>query len=302
MYPTVLSPIIMNLQTTELETSDLLQRPKINIEDLVEITMPPSPSSIIRISGLLRDVNTPMRKITEAVSYEPTLVMRILRLANSPIYGLERNVNSIQMAINTVGSKTLQDIVMMGLASSTFAKEIHSSPISRKIWEHSLAVATISRELSEMLKMQGTEESFTCGLLHDIGKLMLLSYDFAYYSTLLEEDDERTMLDSEHRQYGYDHAEVGSLIARRWSLQEEVCYSILYHHDPSRAAHPMMVAHIVEVADIIANIKGYGLRSMDESSLSNSESVTRLRLTEEDLKNAWNKVEKNIDEVIRTFA
>jgi putative nucleotidyltransferase with HDIG domain len=255
----------------------------------------------MRISHLLRDVDAPARKITEAISYEPMLVTRILRVVNSPIYSLERNVTSIQTAVNTIGNKRLQEIVMMGLASATFAKEIGGSIIARKIWEHSLAVAIIARHLSEMLKMRGTEESFTCGLLHDIGKLMLLSYDFEGFSTVLDEVDEERMLAGELRLYGHDHAEIGALVAERWSLQQEVCSTIRYHHNPAAAEHMMMVTHIVEVADLIANVKGYGWRTEDESKLRESESMTKLRLSHEDLETGWTDLQKSIDDIIKTF-
>lgn len=290
-----------NLQSYQFETIDVVVKPKIDIETLVETSLPPSPASIMRIAKLLNDENSSARKVTDAVSYEPMLVAQILRIANSPIYGLEKTVTLIQTAINTIGNERLQEIVMMGLASSTFAKQIRASVVARKIWEHSLAVALVARELSKRLQLKGTEEAFTCGLLHDIGKLILFSHDFQEFSMLLGENDEDKMLYNERQQYGYDHAQVGSLVARRWGLQEEVCDTICYHHNPTMSPYPMVVAHVVEVADIMANIKGYGLRSEDESKLAASASVMKLGLSPEDLENIWNNAEESINEVIQTF-
>lgn len=277
-------------------------KPRINIETLVETKLPPSPGSLMRISNLLRDYNASTRKITEAINYEPILVARILRLANSPIYSLERNVTSVQSAIDTVGTKAIYDIVLMGLASATFSKEIRNSPLAQKIWEHSLAVALISREVSQMLGMRGTEEAFTCGLLHDLGKIILLSNDLENYSQIAVESDEAQMLNNETQCFGFNHAEVGSLVARRWGLPDEVCYTILHHHNPSQSDQAMLAAHIVDVGDIMANINGYGLRLEEASKLEFSESVMKLGLTEEHLENIWNRVDENIAEVIRTFS
>jgi putative nucleotidyltransferase with HDIG domain len=257
---------------------------------------------MIRITNLLRDYNSSTRQITDAFSYEPALVARILRLANSPIYSLETNVTSVAMAINAVGTKTLQDIVMVEFAAATFRSQIRNSPIGQKIWEHSLAVAILARELSKMLEMHGTEETFTCGLLHDLGKLILLNSDFELYSQILTENEENEMLIAETRQYGYNHTEVGSLVARRWGLPDGVCYAILHHHNPSQAEHPMLVAHVIDVADIVANLKGYGVRAEDEGKLVYSESIMKLGFTPEILDRTWNNMESQIKEIIKAFS
>jgi putative nucleotidyltransferase with HDIG domain len=277
-------------------------KPKVDIESLLITKLPPSPGTMMRITTLLRDFNASMREVTQAISYEPVLVVRILRLANSPVYALERNVTSIQSAIAAVGSKAVHDIVMIGLASTTFSKEIKNSPIAKKIWEHSLAVAMTARELSKLLGMRGTEEAFTCGLLHDIGKLILLSNDVEGYTTLLDNEGESAMLQGEIELYGYNHAEVGSLIAKRWNLPEEVYFSILHHHNPSQSEHGTLVAHLVDVADTMCNIKGFGLREEPESRLEASESVMKLGFSPSHLENAWKSAETNINEVIKTFA
>ncbi|MET0752352.1 MAG: HDOD domain-containing protein [Pyrinomonadaceae bacterium] len=291
----------MSLQISELPLESVAIKPKINIDLLVETNLPPSPGSIIRITKLLRDVNSSTRALTDAVSYEPMLVVRVLRLVNSPIYGLERNVTSIQTALQTIGNSVLSEIVMMELAASTFGKEIRNSIYARNIWVHSLAVAIVARELTKHLKMSGTEEAFTCGLLHDIGKFILLSNDFENFTLLLDDSGESEMLRCEQEQYGYNHAEIGSLVARRWGLQEDVCYSILHHHNPSQASQGMLMAHIIDIADMIANEKGYGLRKEEREKMLNSESVIKLNLSEDDIENIWNKVERNITEVIKTF-
>jgi putative nucleotidyltransferase with HDIG domain len=292
----------MNLQISQNDPKNTFSRPKVNIDSLVETSLPPSPDNIMRLSGLLRDYNTPPRKISQALISEPILVTRILRLANSPIYALERKINSIEGAITTIGNKALLEMIMLTLASSTFAREIRNSIIARKIWEHSIAVGVIAREISEMLNMQGTEESFTCGLLHDIGKMILLSYDFHGFSMTLTETSEEKMLASEEQLYGYNHAQVGALVARRWGLQEEVCYAINYHHASFQNDYLNLVTHIIEIADIIANIKGYGLRSEDEATLTNSVSMLRLRLNEDDVRQVWSNVEGKLAEIIKTCA
>jgi putative nucleotidyltransferase with HDIG domain len=290
----------MNIQT--LNNNNQNGSTTFDISALVKTKLPPLPGSIMKISALLRDINVSTRAISKAISYDPSLTARILRVANSPLYSLQRNITSLNTAIEAVGLKAVHDIVMLGFTANTFAYEIRNSVLGRTIWEHSLAVGLMSRELSELMGMRGGEETFICGLLHDIGKLLLLRADVERFSVLLEKKDENEMLNWESITYGYNHAEIGSLVARRWGLPEDVCYSILNHHNPSQAEKALIVSHLVNVADTIANINGYGLRLEDESALAYSESVMMLDLTQEQLFKAWENTLANLEEVVNSLS
>lgn len=276
--------------------------PRIDIETLVDTRLPPSPGGIMRITTVLRDYNASTSKIAEAINFEPALVTRILRLANSPIYALEKNVATVQQAINSVGTVMIHDIVMMELTSKTFANSMYKSTEVRTIWKHSLAVALLARELSKILKNRGAEEAFVCGLLHDIGKIILLAHDENSFKELEGTATEGEMLRMEMARFGYSHAEVGALVARRWGLPDDVCYSILHHHDPSQSEKQMIATRLVDVSDMIANFRGLGLRKEEEPRFSYSESAIQLGLTAEQMEEAWQTVEKSLDEVMAAFA
>lgn len=275
---------------------------RINIESLVEQKMPPSPGGLMRLTEILRDYNSSKRQIVEAIRYEPILVARILRLANSPIYSLEREVILVDEAISAIGNQAIYDIVVIEFAARTFRNRGSQSETERKIWEHSLAVAILAREISQILEMRGTEEAFICGLLHDFGKFLLLNHDSEGYSEILDFDNEFEMLQAEVGHYGYNHSEVGSLVARRWNLPDDVCYSILNHHNPSQSEHPKIVEHIIDIADTIANVNGYGLREEENSKIQVSESAMKLGLNEKLIETIWDGAEGKIAEIVKTFS
>lgn len=292
----------MLFQVNEIEQPNPPVSSKIDIETLVNAKLPPSPGGIMRITTVLRDYNASTAKLAEAINFEPALVTRILRLANSPIYALEKNVATIQQALTAVGTMVVHDIVMMELTSATFSKAINRSPHVQKIWKHSLAVALLARELSKMLNNRGTEEAFVCGLLHDIGKIILLTHDEKAFAEICEGLSEGEMLREEVERFGYTHAEVGALVARRWGLPEEVCSSIMNHHNPAQAEKQMVVTYVVDVADIIANHHGAGLREEDENRVAFSNSVEKLGLDPEQIETAWLNIEPSLNEVVQTFA
>jgi len=291
----------MITESFQVETLEPLQV-KIDIEELVKTKVPMMQGSAARISSLLNDINVSSRNLTEAISYDPILTARILRLANSPIYSLQKNVATLRQAIEVVGMKSIYEILIIGLAADSFAKEIRDSREGQKIWEHSLAVALVSRELGRLLGLRGIEEAFICGLLHDIGKILLLRADFAEYTTLLAEENENVMLQTEIVNYGYTHAQVGSFVANRWGLPEGVCHTILNHHNPSQSGQFVVIAHLVCVADLIANINGFGLRTSQYEFHDETDSAIMLNLSPEQMDIAWANTLDSIIEITNTFA
>lgn len=274
---------------------------KLNIEELVKTKVPMMQGSAARISNLLNDINVSSRKLTDAISYDPILTARILRLANSPIYSLQKNVSTLKHAVEIVGMKAIYEILIVGLAADSFAKEIRDSNEGKKIWEHSLAVALLSRELSAVLGLRGTEEAFICGLLHDIGKILLLRADFVGYSMLLTEPNETAMLQAESATYGYTHAQIGSLVASRWGLPDGVCHTIFNHHNPSQAEQFAVVAHLICAADMIANLNGFGVRDGQNEFKGDTESMMILNLSAEQMDIAWANTLDNVIEITNAF-
>ncbi len=292
---------MLQQNTGQLSHPIPVPKKRIEIDSLVDQKMPPSPNGLLRLSELLRDYNSSRSAIVRAISHDPILTARVLRLANSPIYSLEREIVLVDTAVTAIGNQSIYDIVIVEMAARTFNKGINQTEVSQKVWEHSLAVAIIAREISGVLEMRGLEEAFICGLLHDFGKFVLLNHDSEDYEEILKINNEFEMLKAEFDTYGYTHAEVGSLVARRWNLPDEVCYSILNHHNPTQSEQPKIVEHIIDIADILANINGYGVRSEEEEKLNYSESAMKLGFSENFIENVWEGTKDKVTEVINSF-
>lgn len=277
----------------------MLTATKLNLESVVRRKLPPLPGSVLKISSLLQDYNVSQIKIAEAIGYDPMLASRVLRLANSPMYPFQQNVTRLSAAVSAIGNKAIYELVLMGVFADSFGREIRNSVIGREIWLHALAVAIAARELSASLGMRGTDEAFSCGLLHDIGSLLLFRADPEQYVALYESCDREDLSAVEKETFGFDHAQVGALAARRWNLSEPVCNMILYHHNPCDAPQATFITHIVHVADRLAYVKNAALPFGEDFFADPS--VITLRLTEAPLEIVWEKVLANLREVIRAF-
>jgi putative nucleotidyltransferase with HDIG domain len=271
---------------------------KIDIESLVNTDLPPLSNSAMRVSTLAQDVNASTRSIAEAIGYDPVLSARILRAANSPLYAMERSVTSIPSAVITLGNQTLYALAIISSASDTFDAKIRQTPAGRNLLEHLVCAGLVARELSRILGMRGADEAFLCGLLHDIGKLVMLKRDDALYAQIDETSDEEESLILEQELFGFTHAQVGALIAKRWGLPEAICHAIYSHHQPSEASQHIFMARLVDVSNQLAHTVEAGDLEAEENHLALTESVIALRLTLAQLQEAGSEAKSKMGEVL----
>ena len=278
-----------------------VSNPSVDIEALVKSKLPPLNSTVLKISELLRDINVSTRKLAEVIGCDPFLAARVIKMANSAAYSRKKPVISIQQAIDSIGLKALYDIVMLNSVADGFAREIGHSVYGRMVWQHSVAVGLLSRELSVILDMRGAEESFLCGLLHDIGKILLLKSKTELFESIAGKQTESEMLKAEEHIFGLNHSEVGAYVSYKWQLPEVVCGVIMYHHNPAAATISTVITHIVNAADLIANVNGYGLRLEEETALQYSPSISYLKLHRDQINMAWETIQRSLKEIITAF-
>lgn len=270
-----------------------------SIEFLIQTRLPPLPANVIRISGMLSDFNTSQNALGQAIALDPVLSARLLRLANSAIYGLHGTVTSVPGAVSTIGFSSISEILMMSGVNDSFGSKILNSPTGKDLWHHSLATAMVSSAICNIAKMSGTEDAFSCGLLLDIGKLILLRADAPTYIQILREGAEDGDLQAvERRAFGFDHAELGAAAAENWKLPTTVCHMIRHHHHPENAIVGVAMAHIMNFAD-----KFVMLKTLDVpiDILLCSRTAVNLKLEQEQLDEIWNSVSGKLDQLTQSF-
>lgn len=270
-----------------------------SIDLLVKTQLPPLPASIVRISAMLSDFNTSQSMLAQAISIDPILSTRLLRLANSAIYGLHGTVTSVANAVSTVGYAAISEILMMSGVSDAFGRRILSSPKGKEIWHHSLATAMVASDICRFARLSGAEDAFSCGLLHDIGKLILLRADAPTYTRVLQSGSgEEELLAVEQESFGFDHAELGAAAAEKWKLPGAVCHMIRHHHQPWKATEGVAMANILHIADAFVMLKAEE-SPVDELLLSRP--AMTLGINEEIMDKLWAFASLKINESTQTF-
>jgi HD-like signal output (HDOD) protein len=205
-----------------------------NIDEYIK-SMPSLPTTVAKVLEVCNNPQTSPADLNHVISLDPVLVGRVLKLINSAYYGLGQQVTNlvraiIMLGINTVKNLALSTAVLGNLSSKKDLQGLNMEGF----WRHSLCVGVSAKILAKIrgIDIKQTEEYFTAGLLHDIGKIPLnavLSKD--YMLTVSAADRERISLyKAEGASLGIDHCMVGGMIVKAWRLEGAVGDAIINHH------------------------------------------------------------------------
>jgi len=189
----------------------------------------PFPHLVQHAIKLIDSGNSDIREIAYTINKDPVLSARLLSLANSSFYGMSKKITGVENACVILGNNIVRNILISAAAMDCF-------PVTeerKKIWVHSIEVATVSQILADKLN-QSPEKSYMTGLLHDVGKFFLLDV-FPEFQIVIESGhsmEYKKSIEEETRIIGINHAQAGAKIIEIWNLPEELRVLIEKHHNP----------------------------------------------------------------------
>lgn len=262
-------------------TGDALKRKILrNIMDL-----PPMPQTVIKARKIMSDKNSDFKQLANLFETDQAIATKILKLANSPYYGMSGKVSSIQHASVVLGYKTLGELITMGGASGLLNNKLEGYGLDGgALWKHSLAVAFGSKIIANKVEPSLVDDAFTAGLIHDAGKLILDKF-IAERWELFEEflkDKQNTFLTAEKKLLLLDHPEIAAEICVHWNIPKPLITGIKYHHYPSKS-NGNRLAYIIHIADTIAMMTGLGLGVDGNLYKMEDKSLETLGFKEEDV-------------------
>lgn len=216
-------------------------------------------------------------KLVQKIELDPVIVSYILRNCNSPLYGVRKEVTSVNQAVNMLGFTRLKSIL-----TSYFMKHLCSLAVkeyvSDYLWNHSVTVAVLARDLAESFGLD-KEQAYLAGLLHDIGKLVLLFYDIGNYEMIFNEAMEKkeTLLFVEKDYYGVSHVNTGAAIVKKWGFPDFVIRSVEFHHVGSLSNSPDKVCMVCAFANALAH------KAMDTEKIDAGVFFDYFKVSEEDV-------------------
>jgi len=244
-------------------------------------------------------------RLTQLLETDHAISARILRVANSAFYGLEREVLSVQRAVVVLGYIAVRDLVLSTAVYDAFSKKQQIALDPEDFWLHSVGTARAAHLLARKYCPSASKEGcFTAGLLHDVGKYLLaLTLRHEYAAIVREAETSKCGLqDLEAERIGVTHAEVGALVAEEWKFPILLTETIgnLYKWKTYSGPYQSEV-YVVALADKISRFSGFG-NAGDWNEVSfEAGSIGLLGLTEELAHEIVEEVAGQRDEILQFF-
>lgn len=212
---------------------------------IVEKGLPPFPAIVLELTKILSGPDPDIKKAGRLIRSDPSLSSQLLRLCNSPMFGLRSRVISIEQAAVLVGGDRLRSLAMtcsmVAFAGNALPREELAS-----FWRHSLLAAMLSECLAAHQEYFEKEQAYIAGLLHDIGRLpqyMLVLEERARGRIAPPEWTDNPCVEREY--FGMDHCVVGSQMARSWNFMPSFIDVLQSHHEPKEAKHDPALVEVV---------------------------------------------------------
>ena len=221
--------------------------------------LPTPPLTYHKMSEELNKTEPSIEILSDIVRTDSAISAKILQLVNSAFFGIGQPIDDIQQATVFLGIENLKSLVLIvGVSEESFGSIVHEFDMDLYS-RHSIRVGSISQELTKALGWAGKEcqAAFTAGLLHDIGKLVMVTHFSTRYSSVHEfrmqtPDTEHTQ-DLESDRFGLNHAEIGAALIGIWGIPPSIVNAVAYHHKPQEDAETgISLSTIVHIANALA--------------------------------------------------
>jgi len=218
------------------------------------------PHVAVQLIRLISSEKSSLHEFEELIRLDPTLVLRVLRLANSAYFGLKQKVDNISRALVFIGIKNLRNMIATEALREIFKGESEHAKFSRShLWLHSAVVGICSQMISERIFGQKGEDGFLCGLLHDIGMIVEDQVAHDAFISVCEayQPETRPITEYEMETIGASHCELGYLLAQNWHLSMEIQEGVKLHHDYKLDKSVQDIVSIIQISEYIATKLNY---------------------------------------------
>lgn len=204
------------------------------IDNLSEL--PPFPKVTSRLLDLLNDPTVSINELSEVISTDPSLVLKVLHLSNSPFYMVSKKIESVQDAVFILGIHTIKTITTAITIHQGFNKYKPRADIFHidRFWKHSYATAITACKLARNKKLNNSSNKlYLAGLIHDIGKLIISFHWPETWKRFInvQSNTEQSIFEIENEIFNTNHCEIAATLCARWQFPDDVVQMIRSHHD-----------------------------------------------------------------------
>jgi putative nucleotidyltransferase with HDIG domain len=216
--------------------------------------LPCTPDLYLQLRETLKSPACSVADVGRIIERDMAMTSKILQLVNSAFFGLGHHISNPAQAVFVLGTETVKSLVLsIGIFSQFAAGNLSQRDIDW-LWKHSIATSRMSQKIAQLegQEKQTIDDCFAAGLLHDIGKLILMTQRHFEWETIgkMAKSENITLWDAEHRVLGCSHAELGAYLLGIWGLPSAIVEAVAWHHNPSGSPvvqlSPLAVVHMAD--------------------------------------------------------
>lgn len=278
----------------------------LTIEKLIEAI----PLSLGSYAPVLEEIEVALQShqcslgsLGEAIQKDPDLTARLLRLANSAFYGFANRVSTVGEAVSLIGVQQVQELIAASSVLDSFEGVPDELVSMDSFWRHSLAVGIAARLIAFERRLPNPDKFFVAGLLHDVGRLVLLQQTPKAAQRIFELYRGGGMLlsDAETQVLGFDHQEIGGMLLKHWRYPALLVQAVSNHHHPFRGEVARVEASAVHVADHLVGAMAIGTSGERFVRPLDGRASTLLGLDSETLSRLVDGIDNQIEAVEEVF-
>lgn len=213
-----------------------------------------------RLNEAINHPRSSIDDISRIITEDQGLTARLLRLANSPMFGCYARVETITKAATIIGTQQLRDLALAASVMGVFKGISEELLNMTSFWRHCIACGIIARSLAVCRRESNVERLFVAGMLHDVGQVVLATARPEVSREFLEaqRDTGRLYLELERERLGFDHAELGGALLKKWKIPASISEPVACHHNPGSAEQFQLETALIHLADIICQAMELG--------------------------------------------
>ena len=197
--------------------------------------VPVLPEILVRLLEACDNEATPLTQVASLIDKDPSLSYKVLQLVNSAYFGLKTTYSGVDQAVVYLGANSVKNMAVTAAVHQVFNSERFNDLKYFNIhafWHHSLKCASLSRRIAEHTGLANPDDAYLGGLLHDLGKLVLVSaYPDQYESAIADTMQQEDLLEAEQNHVGATHSEIAHWLVADWNLNSLIGDAISYHHE-----------------------------------------------------------------------
>lgn len=212
------------------------------------------PEVYLRLKNLLDEPDFAMAEVVVAISRDPAVTARLLRMANSSFYGFTTKVETVSRAVILIGARQVHDLLSATLVAETFKGMTCDVMDMHRFWRRSVYCAIATRQLAGLCSDLSRERFFIAGLLHDIGHLVMYQVipELSQQALLLAKESGEPVSRKERELLGFDHAIINAELMHQWSLPESLQEMMQFHLEPEKAQNYPRETALVYLGALVA--------------------------------------------------